>query len=266
MIRDDASPEEDRRWLFEYVAACPERQIVVRWSPENEGCIHVRNRMMQECFSDANTEAVILMDNDIILAPYSLPNLIRFWREHLFYWLVFGVEIGTEIEHLSDFEPYDNNFPLQLHRWCLTLLPRSTYNAVGLIDTGFDRYGYDDTDYIDMCMYPPHNGLVWSTCLAPYVHLHGSHRSWFTNPNVLKGVLNSRRYFIKKWEARGRDMSHMNKKGSAFLDWEHRIAQGARIEDLIEEAKRVCPHLLVVDTNARRKHLNRMRRSTHGSV
>lgn len=262
MVNDDCSPDGTREWLQEYLKDRP--FVTLMLAETNGGCIVSRNQMLKACFADKAVDAVIMMDNDVIVASYSITNLISYWRARP-YWMVCGVEIGTEVKHFDDFVPFDNKDPLKLHRWCLALLPRNTYEVIGPIDEGFTRYGFDDSDYFDMIQCSTSERLVWSTCLAPYIHYKGSHHSWRTNPAVLTGILESRAYYIRKWEARGRDMSHMKKADSAFLSWVERVEKGETIESLVAEAIEVCPALLIDDANARREHLNEMRRRQDGS-
>jgi len=262
MVLDDGSPDDTAPRLQAYLSDKP--YVTFLRSRTNDGCIVVRNTLMATSFGDPKVEAVILTESDTVVHPQTIVNLIAFWRKHPEYWMVCGVEMGTEVEHFDDFMPFDNKFPLGLHRWCLALLPRHTYEVIGPIDTGFDRYGFDDTDYFDMIQCTPHCKPVWSTCLAPYIHLHGSHRSWFTDDRVLRGILKSRRYYISKWEARGRDMSAMHAPGNAYGDWEQRIATGESMDALIDEAKQMSPGQLVAYTDHYRAVLNKRRIEQNG--
>ena len=262
IVLDDGSPDDTAAKLADLLFEKPYVRFI--GESENVGVVEARNKMLKISFSDPEVESVVLTESDTIVAPYTIENLLSFWRSHKEYWMVCGTEIGTEVEHFLDFVPFDNRFPLTLHRWCLALLPRHTYEVIGPIDSGFDRYGFNDTDYFDMIQCAPHYKPVWSTCLAPYIHLHGSHRSWFTDDRVLRGILNSRRYYIAKWEARGRDMSHMQAPGNAYDDWERRLAEGESMDTLIAEAKQMGPDQLVSYTNETRAYLNKRRIEQNG--
>ena len=239
LIWDNGSPDGTSEWLRGYV-----QREELFYSPVNLGAPKARNLMFRMAFEQLNASAVIILDNDVVGHPEAMANLVAFWLANPNFWMVTGREVGTKLEDLDTIKLFDNSRPIGHPRWCFALLPLSTWKIVGPQDEAYGFYGYNDIDYFDrICI--THDSPIWCTALAPFIHLHGSHGSWLTDPSVLYGIVAAKRYYISKWEALGRDMSAYKKPGQAWSDWEKRLDDGsATMEELVQEAIGIRESLL----------------------
>lgn len=148
---------------------------------------------------DAGCGVVIVANDDIVLCPHSIDNLVDCWRE-TDAWIVTAANLrgGPSPEQVKIMVPKP---PYRVHAhpdFSFFLLPRHTWDRVGEFDENFLRAYFEDNDYHARVVLA--GGTAVSTSAAPMYHYGGGTQNHGVTPVVSGNEFSANAaYFQRKW-------------------------------------------------------------------
>lgn len=154
----------------EYLSKFP--RIRVFTNSENRGCASAWN----EGVTASHADWVVILNNDVILSPNWLCELLHFTRER-------GVDIGSpafrEGEYTYDIEGYSRDFVCRMGsvtrigiaQGICFMVHRRVFNRIGLFDENFSIGQFEDADFFRRAMQA---GFSLGTTGRSFIHHFGS--------------------------------------------------------------------------------------------
>lgn len=198
IIVDNASTDGTREYLMERAKELDRsRDILIPiFNDTNRGVAPAWNQGLK-----ASTGKIIgILNNDILLSTGWFRSLVWALENHRLA-LVSPFAAGGAMDY--DFEARAAEFSRKnfTKLWSdfdfsCVVLPRSTYEKIGLFDEGYLIGGYEDTDY---CHRLRKAGLRYGVSGAAFIHHFGSQTLGEFKKRGDKHAAHNRDYFIKKW-------------------------------------------------------------------
>lgn len=173
---------------------------------ENIGLTLAWNQGVQEA-RELGCEYVLIANNDIILNPYTIDNLVKALDEHPEWGMATAVnERGWCDANGGPFSVLTKTIPLsptdaESPDFSCFMLKMATFDRVGEFDVEFSRRGrayFEDNDY----HYRMKMAGLPARCItsAPYYHYGSQTQHQNVTPIVpSEGFIANRDYFIEKW-------------------------------------------------------------------
>lgn len=193
---DNGSTDGTKEWLEQH----PE--IISYINPIVSGLAEAWNIAIQRAF-DEGCDLVAVLNNDIVLAPNTLDNMIA-KMETGKYLMVTGVNDlnYTAEEMLSVYKEYDENEPDNEHEdFSCFMIDKTTIDEIGWFDPNYMVAYFEDNDYSTRIAFSDSKRISSSTTSATY--FHWASKTVQENPQLQSIIHDAFRhnldFFVKKW-------------------------------------------------------------------
>lgn len=148
----------------------------------------------------AKGDYLAVLNNDILVTPGWLRSLLWAMDLHRIDLISPFAATGPLTYELEEraarFTKRNLSILWNEYDFCAFVMPRSTYNKIGLFDEGFLIGGYEDTDY---CYRVRKAGLRYGVSGASFIHHFGSSTLGEFKKRGDKHASHNKDYFMKKW-------------------------------------------------------------------
>jgi len=177
--------------------------VRVSFSETNLGCAKGANKTYRKAYETPDVTHIIYANNDILLRPDTLDNLVWAWdnrdpRMKIISGEGFHVEtFGDELKTLKAFSSH-NIYPLKLRFgacYCLFCWDKKAIEDIGLLDENFEFAYFDDNDHAETIL---EKGFLLSHFSgAPFFH-YGSMSMKQNHVDNTDSFIRNKNYYFRK--------------------------------------------------------------------